>query len=52
MRNIPGPWEGPYADTVPAGVSVEGVTQSSSISARGQTASSSSAVSQSALISP
>merc|ERR1712083_941724 len=21
MRNIPGPWEGPYADTVPAGVS-------------------------------
>merc|ERR1719422_2094648 len=51
MRNIPGPWEGPYADTVPAGVSVEGVTQSSSISARGQTTSSSSAVSQSALIS-
>merc|ERR1712013_931669 len=36
MRNIPGPWEGPYADTVPAGVSAEGVTQSSSISARGQ----------------
>merc|ERR1712013_550894 len=42
MRNIPGPWEGPYADTVPAGVSAEGVTQSSSISARGQTTSSSS----------
>merc|ERR1719450_619031 len=51
MRNIPGPWEGPYADTVPAGVSAEGVTQSSTISARGQTTSSSSAVSQSALIS-
>merc|ERR1712083_768682 len=51
MRNIPGPWEGPYADTVPAGVSAEGVTQTSTISARGQTTSSSSAVSQSALIS-
>merc|ERR1719422_2704149 len=51
MRNIPGPWEGPYADTVPAGVSAEGVTQSSTISARGQTTSSSSTVSQSALIS-
>merc|ERR1719422_1598349 len=32
MRNIPGPWEGPYADTVPAGVSAEGVTQSALIS--------------------
>jgi len=51
MRNIPGPWEGPYADTVPAGVSVEDVSQTSTISARGQTTSSSSAVSQSALIS-
>merc|ERR1719192_3038647 len=45
MRNIPGPWEGPYADTVPAGVSVEGVTQTSTISTRGQTTSSSSTIS-------
>merc|ERR1740131_125739 len=51
MRNIPGPWEGPYADTVPAGISAEDVSQTSTISARGQTTSSSSAVSQSALIS-
>merc|ERR1711915_541755 len=47
MRNIPGPWQGPYADTVPAGVTgaaaVTGVTSS-----RGS--SSSSTIDQSALI--
>ena len=26
MRNIPGPWQGPFADTVPAGVSTSAVT--------------------------
>merc|ERR1719192_180016 len=40
MRNIPGPWEGPYADTVPAGVSVDSApapapTRSSSVSQAG-----------------
>ena len=40
MRNIPGPWEGPYADTVPAGVS----------SAPAPTPPSSSAVSQAEII--
>merc|ERR1712168_454849 len=50
MRNIPGPWEGPFADTVPAGVSAPAVTQSATISSRGSSnsRSSSSAVSQSA----
>merc|ERR1711915_1132558 len=47
MRNIPGPWQGPYADTVPAGVTgaaaVTGVT-----STRGS--SSTSTIDQSALI--
>merc|ERR1711872_812153 len=32
MRNIPGPWQGPYADTIPAGITgaaaVTGVTSS------------------------
>merc|ERR1712083_1015761 len=45
-RNIPGPWQGPYADTVPSGVTgaaVTGVT-----STRGS--SSSSTIDQSALI--
>merc|ERR1712013_485997 len=40
MRNIPGPWEGPYADTVPAGVS----------SAPAPTPPTSSAVSQAEII--
>merc|ERR1712013_322184 len=40
MRNIPGPWEGPYADTVPAGVSA----------APAPTPSTSSAVSQAEII--
>merc|ERR1711953_437328 len=40
MRNIPGPWEGPYADTVPAGVSADSApapapTRSSSVSQAG-----------------
>merc|ERR1711970_138810 len=42
MRNIPGPWEGPYADTVPAGVSQD--------SAPAPTPARSSSVSQAGLI--
>merc|ERR1712241_1638641 len=50
MRNIPGPWEGPYADTVPAGVSATDARENeTTIATRGQTSTSS--LSQSALIS-
>merc|ERR1719481_2339242 len=34
MRNIPGPWEGPYADTVPAGVSTATAGPAPSVSGR------------------
>merc|ERR1719290_374538 len=34
MRNIPGPWEGPFADTVPAGVSSATAGPAPSVSGR------------------
>ena len=52
MRTTYGAWDGPFADTVPAGVSSSAAAQSATISARGSSSSrqSSSAVSQSDLI--
>merc|ERR1712128_341417 len=51
MRTTYGAWDGPFADTVPAGVTSTD-TQSATISTRGSSSSSTnSAVSQSALIS-
>merc|ERR1712123_102872 len=34
MRNIPGPWQGPFADTVPAGVSSTAAVGATSVPAR------------------
>ena len=52
MRTTYGAWDGPFADTVPAGVSSSAAAQSATISSRGSSSSrqSSSAVSQSDLI--